>query len=222
MQIQIARQQILEALRLHGSMSMDALAEFLQRSKTATRAHVVQLEESGLVTRETAPPSGPGRPPVHFALTKQGGSVFPTRDSDILTGFLDYLNQEGHAHLIEEFFRRIWAERRETLLQDLGTGSFAQVSQKKRLSSLKVLLDESEFMPRIEESKEKGRRSVVVRECNCPLPAAVRATKIPCKLEAEFLEEVVGGRLTKAQVASNRAGVCSFEFRSEPPDVTKR
>ncbi len=83
---------------------------------------------------------------------------------------------------------------------------------KARLSQLQKLLEQNDFMPRIERRARAGEKLVVVRECNCPLPAAVRATNIPCRLEAEFLAEAVGGTPVATHVAANRADTCRFEF----------
>lgn len=207
------RHDILEALRRHGSMTIDELGELLSLSKTATRAHVLQLEEAELIVREEPAPDRPGRPPARFALTRQGGETFPTQDAEILERLLGYLDREGHGGLIETFFQKVWLERRKSLLCRLGVEAFGQVPLKDRIACLNRVLEESDFMPSIacHESGGSGA-SVVIRECNCPLPAAVRATKVPCRMEVRFLEEVLGARAVETRIASNRSQTCCFEF----------
>ncbi len=206
------RQTVLDLLRRRGAASIDSLAAQLRLSKTATRAHVLKLEKDGFVRRIEAEPDGPGRPQVRFTLTERGGAAFPTADADVLERLLAFLESEGQARLTKKFFEELWSERRSLLLEILNTDAFAKVSLKKRLRHLERLLEQSHFMPRIECSTRGEGRLVVVRECNCPLPAAVRATKIPCQLEAEFLADVVGGSALEARIATGRADTCTFQF----------
>lgn len=206
------RQTILDALRRRGAMSIDELAALLDLSKTATRAHVLRLEKAGLIARMEADPDGPGRPRARFALTQRGAGSFPTADAELLEVLLAFLEREGHSALIRHFFEELWSERRSSLLQSLGVNSFADSSLKERLLHLEELLEESDYMPSIERRRQGKGKLVVLRECNCPLPAAVRATRIPCQLEAAFLAEVVGGEALETQLAADRAETCTFEF----------
>jgi predicted ArsR family transcriptional regulator len=206
------RQIVLDLLRRRGPMSIDALGPLLELSKTATRAHVLRLEKDGLVRRVEAEPDGPGRPRVRFTLTERGGAAFPTADADVLERLLSFLESAGQARLIEKFFEELWSERRSLLLETLDTDAFADAPLSKRLRHLERLLERSQFMPRIERRARADGKLVVVQECNCPLPAAVRATKIPCRLEAEFLANVVGGKALDARVAADRSDTCTFEF----------
>jgi predicted ArsR family transcriptional regulator len=202
------REQLLRALRGGGAMTVDALAEALHLSKTATRAHVLQLEERGLITREEGAAAGPGRPPVRVALTRAGGAVFPTQDADILSQMIEFIDENGHGALVERFFASIWARRREALRARLGEGEHGLDA---RLAALEALLREHQFMPVIERLGGKGE-VVRVRECNCPLPAAVRATRIPCRLEVDFLAEAVCGRAVEVALAADRSQSCVFVF----------
>jgi hypothetical protein len=141
------------------------------------------------VTRVSPKTTGPGRPPVRFQLTTEGGARFPTLDAELLQRLLTFLNESGQHQLIVQFFQTIWSERRAALLNRLHTDDFATVDLPLRLEALRELLAESRFMPQIERAPTSESTCVLVRECNCPLPAAVRATRIPCRLETEFLHD---------------------------------
>jgi predicted ArsR family transcriptional regulator len=164
------------------------------------------------VARMSPQIAGPGRPPVHFRLTNDGGARFPTLDSELLERLLRFLDETGRNTLIVQFFQMVWSERRSVLLKRLGTDDFATVGLPRRIQALQALLEESRFMPLINTTTSPESTRVLVRECNCPLPSAVRATRIPCRLETEFLHEVVGGESGAVSLASDRAGTCSFEF----------
>lgn len=198
---------ILEALRRRGSLTTDRLVEATGLSKTATRAHLLALERDGLIARETAVRDGLGRPPVAFRLTTKGGALFPTRDPELLAGLLAFLEREGAQRWVERFFGEVWEERRERWKLREG----APLAE--RVAALEELLAANDFMPVVELVRSaQGKARVRVRECNCPLPAAVRATKIPCRLEGKFLADVLEGRLCSAQTARDRSQTCQFDI----------
>lgn len=213
------RSAILERIRRRGPTSIDELAASLGLSKTAARAHVLRLEKRGLIARVEAEPVGPGRPRARFALTQRGGETFPNADAAVLERLLTFLERQGRRDLIVEFFTEYWSERRASLLRSLRVSSFGASRLDQRLEALETLLAHSEFMPRIERRSRAGRKLVVVHECNCPLPAAVRATRIPCQLETQFLAEVVGGTPVATSIAAHRGETCRFELRVEPGDA---
>lgn len=200
-------------------MSIDDLASSLGLSKTAARAHLLRLEKRGLIARVEAEPVGPGRPRARFVLTRRGGETFPTADAAVLERLLTFLDRHGHRDLIVEFFTEFWSERRASLLRSLRVSSFGESRLDERLEGLEMLLERSEFMPRIERRSRAGQELVVVHECSCPLPAAVRATRIPCQLETQFLTEVVGGAPVATRIATHRAETCRFELRIEQGDA---
>lgn len=208
----VPRDEILEHLRRQGAMTIDALVQALSLSKTATRAHILKLEEQGLIQRSRVRRQGSGRPPVAFELTERGGAFFPTQDDTYLRSLLEFLEAQGHESLITQFFQDIWSGRHASFASRLPTGSIPQSSLEERLSALVNMLAEDQFMPEVERCTDDDGDVVIVRECNCPIPAAARATRIPCALEAEFLEDVVGGRLRRASFANDRTQVCTFEF----------
>ncbi|HJK94395.1 MAG TPA: MarR family transcriptional regulator [Polyangiaceae bacterium LLY-WYZ-15_(1-7)] len=208
--------EILDALRREGPRTVDALRARLGLSKTATRGHLLRLERAGLVERAEAPPTaGRGRPPLMFRLTERGDARFPTRDGELLERLLRFLEREGESELVERFFEGIWRERRAGFARALGDRP-AEVGARERQARLVELLERTGFMPAIERGGEEGRR-LVVKACHCPLPAAVRATRVPCRLEARFVAEALGGRLVSTSIAETRREPCAFEVELEPP-----
>lgn len=203
---------ILEALRLRGPMRTDALVEATGLSKTATRARLLRLERDGLIARDDAAPrDAVGRPPVVYRLTDDGAEAFPVRDAALLERLLAFLEREGEGSLAERFFDELWQERTDQLRRALGDPRRASLDE--RLDALVDLLDAGDFMPVVDlVNREDGGRRVRIRECNCPLPAAVRATRLPCRFEARFLADAVGGRVASARMASSRGDTCLFEI----------
>jgi predicted ArsR family transcriptional regulator len=75
-----------------------------------------------------------------------------------------------------------------------------------RLHVLKELLDEQGFMPEIERTDDR----TVVRECNCPFPEAVKNTRLPCHLEAQFYETIFDTPLERVSYIPDGNPSCTY------------
>ena len=208
-----SRWTILTLLRRRGVLSIDELVEASGLSKTATRSHLVRMERDGEVERRAADTTGPGRPPAVFGLTELGASAFPSHDDDVLFRLLGFLEDRAENELITEFFTELWNARTRALLDDMGIEAPMEASLDDRISALDAMLTQQSFMPEIRRTPcEDGSETITVRECNCPLPAAARASRVPCRLEVEFLAKVLGARPRSVSIARTRDGACDFEF----------
>lgn len=120
--------------------------------------------------------------------------------------------------MIDEFFDELWSERLEEVRAALDTESLDSASREERIEVLEELLSLHDFMPEVEaQTCSNGATKITVRECNCPFPAAVRATRKPCQRETEFLAEVLGSRPIRTSFASNRSETCVFDFLADEP-----
>ncbi|TXD39763.1 helix-turn-helix domain-containing protein [Lujinxingia vulgaris] len=209
-----SRRVVLDVLRQHRATTIDALVEETGLSKTAVRAHLVRLERDGAVERTSLEHEGPGRPPVAFSLTEQGAALFPSSDAAMLSGLLKYLKGQGAGELVEGYFAEVWADRAMDVLEELQASDFRSSPLVERLRALEAVLTRSDFMPRIEREVDgSGTEHVRVCECNCPLPAAAQASRAPCRLEVQFLSEVIGARPSSVNICTRRREPCVFEFR---------
>jgi predicted ArsR family transcriptional regulator len=204
---------ILRALKRRGTMTVDELVEHFELSKTAIRAHLLRLEDDEMIERHQVPSNGPGRPPLAYRVTECGAEVFGSADSAVLTRLLDYLEREEAMHLVQGFFEELWSDRLAEYRHMLNAEENGSASLQDRLEVLEELLSTHDFMPVVDtRTGEDGAARVTVRECNCPFPAAVRATRSPCRLEAKFLAEVLGAQIQRTSFASKRSETCLFEF----------
>jgi predicted ArsR family transcriptional regulator len=89
------------------------------------------------------------------------------------------------------------------LIEKTGVESVEQ-----RLEVVAEFLGQEGFMPEIETSE--GR--VKINHCNCPFSEAVRATKLPCRLEAQLFEQVLQRKLTRTGYMPDGDAACVYEF----------
>lgn len=208
-----SRRSILIELRRHDEMTIDDLVLATGLSKTATRAHLIRMERDDVVARVTCQPEGPGRPPVAFCLTDRGALMLPSEDGQLLFALLRFLEKQGAGELVSAFFTEMWAERMSELLEVLGTQDLSSADLAARLSAIEEVLAKGHFMPVINRGMgSDGAQIVSVKECNCPFPAAVRASRVPCKLEIDFLSRALGKRPISTSIATDPKGTCTFEF----------
>jgi predicted ArsR family transcriptional regulator len=206
-----AKQFILHLLRKQGVMTIDQLAEALQLSKTAARAHLTWLETDGSIARAPSPVEGPGRPPAAYTLTEQGSATFPTNEVALFARLLRFLDARQASDLVKSFFEDLWNERRVLFLQMLTEDAAGDLDH--RLTVLVEMLTRQNFMPLVECAPNAGGgMRVKVTECNCPISAAARATRVPCTLESQFIGEAIGGRLVHSSFAQSRKENCVFEY----------
>jgi predicted ArsR family transcriptional regulator len=180
--------QILLAIKQQGEVTAATLADSVELAVTTVRQHLNRLQNQGLLEHRSEA-RGRGRPTHLYRLSERAQRLFPSIDA-----------------AIDAFFRDFWDERTEEFQRrlDQADGSDLEV----RLEILEAFLTEQGFMPEIDHDNGE----VTIRECNCPLSEAVESTRLPCRLEAEFLELVVGQSLERVAYMPDGHESCTYQF----------
>lgn len=198
-----AKTKILDLIKSRGELSTDEAAQELGLAKSTTRQHFQILLRQGLVTSHSKK-QPKGRPLIFYTLTDQADHLYPTKDPELLGQLLTKLIQEGHTQWVEQFFEDYWQQKFNRFEKRLSLRKSAspQVARQVLLDILK----EDGFMPEIHS---KGGQ-VSLKTCNCPFPEAVKATKIPCRLEAEFLKKVLNKNLKRTEYIPSGESSCTY------------
>ncbi len=176
-----SKEEILNLIKIHGTLQVDEAVELTDLAKTTLREHFLQLERDGYITRDYVR-SGPGRPSLQYTLTKMGQALFPSQESSMLRDLIRFLKKNGNEEAIEEFFTRFWENRYQRASYLMESESDTQA----KLTKLSEMLEEEGFMPEFETDDD----SITIKECNCPFSEVIKETRLPCKLEAEFYERL--------------------------------
>ena len=203
--------QILLAIKQQGEVTAGDLADSVGLAVTTVRQHLNRLKDQGLLEHR-AEARGRGRPTHLYRLSERAERLFPSIDAAMLNRLLDFLSREGHHRAIDAFFRDFWDERTEEFRRRLNQAEGADLNV--RLEILGEFLTEQGFMPEIDHDDGE----VTIRECNCPLSEAVESTRLPCRLEAEFLELVVGQSLERVAYMPDGHESCTYQFSSTEDD----
>lgn len=162
------------------SHTVDELAQDLNLTDNAVRAHLATLERDGLV-RQAGERRGSGKPALLYDLTAEAEQLFPKAYAPVLQQLLAVLSS------------RLSTEKREEIMQETGRRLAAQWSLapgelRARLQDAVVLLGELGGLAEIEESADH----YIIQGYSCPLAALVPTHPEVCKLTQTLLSELLG------------------------------
>lgn len=203
-----AKNQLLDLIKRRGKISPEEAATELRLAKSTVRQHLLSMENQNLVTRlyERA---GQGRPKVSFQLAAAGRHLYPTKEPALLRELVDFLLASERGDLLQKFFEAHWAECRRRFEAVLAARPEKKKDLNVRLRALSEFLQAEGFMPEIERS----RGCVTVRECHCPFAETIRSTRLPCRLESEFIKWALKTPMRRTQYIPNGDFSCSYRSR---------
>lgn len=193
------RGQIVNILRGAPS-TVDELAQKLELTDNAVRAHLLTLERDGLV-RQTGVRRGPRKPHFTYALTPEADALFPKAYDALLNQLITVLKDRLDERNLEEVLREVG--------RAVATGAPARqnATLDNRVHSALKVLEALGGSAAIEQEGDK----IVIRGNGCPLAAAVSVHPEVC-----HLAETLVGEIVKAPVQEhcNREGRphCRFEI----------
>jgi predicted ArsR family transcriptional regulator len=173
------RGQIVTLLR-RSSRTVDELAQALDLTHTAVRAHLAALERDGLV-KQRSERRGSGKPSSVYELTEASEYLFPKSYGLYLDQLLDILGE------------RTPADEVGTLLREVGRRIAAQWTIQN--GDLRVRLDEAaevlNELGGLMERETEGE-TLCIRGYRCPFAAVVQEHPEVCDLAETLVTELVG------------------------------
>ena len=215
------RKAIFERIKKRGTFSIRELVEELGFSKNVTRTHLLTLEEQGLIERVKPGTNERGRPPLIYRISPVGQNLFPKNDGEVLTSLVQFIEREDGDDLLRRFFVQLWASRQREYEEELASLKTPPERLSTRLTAMKKVLERGGFLPAliIDGEEVKGAvgsdcacKQVSLRECHCPFPAVVKATRLPCHLEREFIVGIIGAEPQGVRWATKEEPHCHYEF----------
>lgn len=207
--------KLVDLLKSQGELSIDEITEKLALAKTTIRRHLIILERQGLIQRSNRIVSA-GRPQLVYRLTENAIPLFPSKESDLLRDLLAQLISDGKGEWVDRFFRNYWQQRHMNFQERLRKSS--DQSPQAAAKILLAMLEEDGFMPEILKEGDH----TIVRECNCPFSETVKVTRIPCQLEAEFLQAALRANLERVSYIPTGSPTCTYVLRTKKKRLGKK
>jgi len=193
------RGQIVTILR--GSpCTVDELAEKLNLTDNAVRAHLATLERDGVV-RQTGLRRGPRKPHFTYALTEEADKLFPKAYDALLNQLIAVLKTRLQPDEIEDVLREVG----RAVAADAAPGKEGNLEGRVQ-TALKVL----EAIGGAAEAEKEGDK-IVIRSGGCPLAAAVNVHPEVCRLAETLVSEIVKAPVVEQCVRDGRPK-CRFEI----------
>jgi predicted ArsR family transcriptional regulator len=173
------RGKIVTLLR-RASRTVDELAEALDLTDNAVRAHLATLERDGFV-QQRGERRGSGKPAYVYDLAPQAEQLFPKAYGPVLHQLMEVLSE------------RMTPEELEAALRETGQRLAAKRNApsgdlRKRLEVAVDVLNELGGMAELEQHNA----TYCIHGYSCPLAAAVQGHPEVCRLAQAMLTELIG------------------------------
>lgn len=197
-----SQRRVLVLLKREGEQSVGELAGALDLAAETVRGHMNALAGRGLVRRAGSRKEGPGRPEILYGLTERAEDLFPQEEGRLLRELTAYLTGEGHQDVLEAFFdARLDRQREEARARLEGLGD------RERLEEVADLLSEEGFMAEV-ITPDDGEPGLSL--CHCPLKEMVAVSRLPCRAEVAWIEELLGEELTRRSWMPDGDRTCTY------------
>jgi predicted ArsR family transcriptional regulator len=196
------RGQIIRLLR-GTTKSVNELAEELELTDNAVRAHLLSLERDGFI-RQSGIQRGTRKPHFAYELTSEAEKLFPKAYGAVLTQLVAVLKGQLTPPELERALREVGSS-----LARSQAGGTPDGDLESRLSKALTALAAIGGNARME--KDGGK--CVINSDGCPLAAVVSEHPEVCRLAETLMSEIIG---EKVQERCDRAGSprCRFEVMS--------
>lgn len=197
--LESTRGRIVSLLR-GSTRTVDEMAEQLELTDNAVRAHLITLERDGLI-RQSGVRRGARKPHFTYSLTDEAERLFPKAYDALLNQLIDVLKCRLSLEEIEDVLREVG----RSLAAGAPSGGKDDL-QSRVWSALKVL----EAIGGSAEAEQREDK-IVIHSGGCPLAAAVSVHPEVCRLAETLIAEIVKAPVTEH---CNREGApqCRFEI----------
>ncbi len=196
------RGQIVSLLRGQ-TRTVNELAEELEMTDNAVRAHLATLERDGLV-RQSGVQRGRRKPHFAYELTPEAERLFPKSYDALLNVLLSVLKEKLAPEELGDILREVGRKAAPETKTILASGSDLSARAEKAMEMLEAMGG----APRLEKEGDK----IIIQSASCPFGAAVEAHPEVCRVAETLVAEITGGRVREK---CNKTAVpprCSFEI----------
>ncbi|GBF78655.1 transcriptional regulator [Aphanothece sacrum FPU1] len=190
MQPPSTKEDILQHLLKQGQATAQALADTFDITPQATRRHLKDLEEEGLIEHR-AIQGGLGRPQYKYYLSKRGRDRFPNRYGEFAVSFLHTLTETVGETQVKEVLRKQWERKADEYRHRIGEGSL-----KERVERLVKLRQEEGYMAELHpvngKNESNGQRGgYILAEHHCAISEVAESYPTVCGHDLEMFAAIL-------------------------------
>jgi DeoR family suf operon transcriptional repressor len=184
------KQDILQYLLKQGQATAQTLAGALAISPQATRRHLKDLGDEGLIEHR-AVQNGMGRPQYVYFLSRRGRDRFPHSYGEFAVSFLDTLTETVGEQQVREILRKQWERKATEYRHRIGSGPL-----KERVSNLVELRKKEGYMAELhkvypDKEDKKHPQKYILAEHNCAISEVAESYPNVCGHELEMFAHLL-------------------------------
>jgi predicted ArsR family transcriptional regulator len=197
--------KLIEVLKGTVGMAVPGLAEELGMSYMGTKQHCEALRKAGYLERWRVPRSQVGRPEIWYRLTPKAEVLFGGPPVGMLLEVLESARALFGDMAPERLMRRHYERQQAEWLPRVHRGR----SLVERATRLVDLRSREGCVNRCRFDSERGFR---IEELHHPLRAVFAAYPRVAAMELRVMEELLGAKVTRREVAGGRGGPARVDF----------
>lgn len=178
--------------------TVNELAEELDLTDNAVRAHLLTLERDGLVT-QSGLQKGTRKPHFAYELTPEADKIFPKAYDALINQLITVLKQRLAPPELEDVLQEVG---RSLAGNQTSTGDLNNRA-KRAVNALEAMGGSARL--------EKGEGKIVISSGSCPLAAAVAEHPEVCQVAEALLSQIVGAKVQE-QCSRENTPRCRFEI----------
>jgi DeoR family transcriptional regulator, suf operon transcriptional repressor len=180
------KQDILDLLLKQGQVNVQDLADQLSISVQATRRHLKDLEDEGLIEHQVIQ-VGMGRPNFLYQLTREGRDRLPGRYEDFALSLLNTLTETVGRDQVGTILRKQWEQKALDYQKQVGDGSLEErVAQLVELRKTEGYM--AEYHPVADSLDSSDVPKFIITEYHCAISHIAESFPSVCGHELEMFE----------------------------------
>jgi predicted ArsR family transcriptional regulator len=192
------KRRIVERLKRVESATATDLAGEFGLTDTALRQHLDALEESGMVSRSMAEPTGRGRPPVHWQLAPGAAEAFPDRHGELSVDLISSLRST----LGDPALDRVIAARSDRQVAQYDYVLDGATNLRDRVQRLADVRSEEGYLAQVYDDGD----DLLLVEHHCPIRDAAASCGALCSAELDVFRRVLGPTVSVTRTQHVLAG----------------
>ncbi len=197
------RRLVLLAVKEHGRLTADQLAEMLNISSVAVRRHLDNLKNAQLITYEEVQ-RGVGRPVFKYYLTPNADHLFPRNYQDLAADVILSVRDIYGKEAVDAIFKKRAEKITHTYKPFINGETLAE-----RISQLVALRQQDGYMATW--AKETNNQFTIT-EHNCPIQHVASACAQACFEDLVLFSNLLNAEVIRIHNQANGDNTCAYKI----------
>jgi len=203
------RRLVLLAVKEHGRLTVDELADMLKISNVAVRRHLDNLRKDDLIEYEEEQ-QGIGRPSYVYFLTEKADHLFPRNYQDLATDMISTIRELYGQEAVEAIFKDRFEKIGRIYKPFVNAGTLQG-----RVQQLVELRQADGYMATWDTSDDA---EFVVTELNCPIQHVAEECERACHEDLGLFSSLLDADVIRLHHKMEGDNMCAYKIKPKPAE----